>query len=111
LLIKVSVLVSGLFAAAGFIWLVLAGMALVSAVPMAVVPLGPLVSVTAAAGNFAVALMCWFGALVWLAFGQMLEMFMEVTENSRYLRKLGKDEPAPMSTERFLDAPWMRKNY
>lgn len=111
LLARLSVIFAGLFAAGGFVWLVFTMGAMLSIIPLSSLPFGAVLGATVAVGNLAIAITLFFGALMWMVYGQLLLMMLEVTENSRFLRKLGKEGEPPTTGARFLDAPWMRQTH
>jgi hypothetical protein len=111
LLARLSVVFAGLFAAGGFVWLVFTMGAMLSIIPLSSLPFGAVLGATVTMGNLAIAITLFFGALTWLVYGQVLLMLLELTENSRFLRKLGKEGEQPPTGARFMDAPWMRKTY
>jgi hypothetical protein len=104
LLARLSVIIAGLFAFGGLVWIGFTGLALLSVIPLSLMPFGAVLGATAAMGNFVIAITLFFGALMWLVFGQLLLMALEVTEHLRHLKHL-KALPLVL---RQPDPPWLK---
>jgi hypothetical protein len=99
-----------LAASAQFVFAVLVSLAF-AVVPTTAPDIAQFLGVTTFIGNMIGTAVTLLIALGLMAYAQMLQMMLEVTENSRFLRKLGKKGEQPPTGARFLDAPWMRKTY
>lgn len=114
LLARLSVIFAGLFVVGGLAWLFMVMFGLVHLLfPMIISGVPPEVVAVLGAGalgaNFVVTIGFWFAALMWLVYGQILLMMLEVTENTRHLRKLpGAIKNGP---EAVPEPPWARRGY
>lgn len=99
-----------LAASAQFVFAVLVSLAF-AVVPTTAPDIAQFLGVTTFIGNMISTAVTLLIALGLMAYAQMLQMMLEVTGNSRFLRKLGKESEPPTTGARFLDAPWMRQTH
>lgn len=112
LMARLSVIIAGLFVVVACLFVVFTVGSLVTAMMPQGGNLGPLAVLVGAGAlltNAIITVMLLFGALTWLVFGQMLLVLLEVTENTRHLRKLpGAIKNGP---EAVTEPPWARRGY